>query len=556
MSKRLCWLALALLLGELLFGELSNAAVTATVDRNQISEFDLLTLTVRVTDRTNVEPDWQVLDKDFQLVNQQSQQNSSISLVNGRQTSRTYVDYQVTLRPRRQGNLVIPAIVIGTERTNPITIAVLPQSAALTNQMRQVLFFETLVDQTEIYVQAQLLYTVRLYYADSISGDFPAPPDLDNAVVEIIENEKRFETVVNNRRYYVLEKRYAIFPQASGTLMLPPESFVGTRGRGGLFSARERINASSEGHQIRVLPVPDSYQGQSWLPAQEVTLRSVMNKPDSPLVVGDAINQVITLQAAGVTGALLPELAYPDSSDARIYIDQPVIEEFASEAGIASESVLTIGIVPTAEGTLTLPALTVSWWDTQADKPRQTTLEGFSLSVGASPVIRTNQPLTPPSPPLSAPDNPQFTALQNRIEQLIWLVALVTCAWLATAFGWLRSNRTPKVVDSVVSIREYELGRLKRALKKHDAEGTLAELQHWRQAVYPEMQSLADVARLEPRLRQMLNDLEADRYRGIGGQHPWDPAALLSLIEALTDKADARTSPTSGLAAGSINPTF
>ncbi len=556
MSKRLYWLALALLLGELLFGELSNAAVTATVDRNQISEFDLLTLTVRVTDRTNVEPDWQVLDKDFQLVNQQSQQNSSISLVNGRQTSRTYVDYQVTLRPRRQGNLVIPAIVIGTERTNPITIAVLPQSAALTNQMRQVLFFETLVDQTEIYVQAQLLYTVRLYYADSISGDFPAPPDLDNAVVEIIENEKRFETVVNNRRYYVLEKRYAIFPQASGTLMLPPESFVGTRGRGGLFSARERINASSEGHQIRVLPVPDSYQGQSWLPAQEVTLRSVMNKPDSPLVVGDAINQVITLQAAGVTGALLPELAYPDSSDARIYIDQPVIEEFASEAGIASESVLTIGIVPTAEGTLTLPALTVSWWDTQADKPRQTTLEGLSLSVGASPVIRTNQPLTPPSPPLSAPDNPQFTALQNRIEQLIWLVALVTCAWLATAFGWLRSNRTPKVVDSVVSIREYELGRLKRALKKHDAEGTLAELQHWRQAVYPEMQSLADVARLEPRLRQMLNDLEADRYRGIGGQHPWDPAALLSLIEALTDKADARTSPTSGLAAGSINPTF
>jgi hypothetical protein len=556
MSKRLCWLALALLLGELLFGELSNAAVTATVDRNQISEFDLLTLTVRVTDRTNVEPDWQVLDKDFQLVNQQSQQNSSISLVNGRQTSRTYVDYQVTLRPRRQGNLVIPAIVIGTERTNPITVAVLPQSAALTNQMRQVLFFETLVDQTEIYVQAQLLYTVRLYYADSISGDFPAPPDLDNAVVEIIENEKRFETVVNNRRYYVLEKRYAIFPQASGTLMLPPESFVGTRGRGGLFSARERINASSEGHQIRVLPVPDSYQGQSWLPAQEVTLRSVMNKPDSPLVVGDAINQVITLQAAGVTGALLPELAYPDSSDARIYIDQPVIEEFASEAGIASESVLTIGIVPTAEGTLTLPALTVSWWDTQADKPRQTTLEGFSLSVGASPVIRTNQPLTPPSPPLSAPDNPQFTALQNRIEQLIWLVALVTCAWLATAFGWLRSNRTPKVVDSAVSIREYELGRLKRALKKHDAEGTLAELQHWRQAVYPEMQSLADVARLEPRLRQMLNDLEADRYRGIGGQHPWDPATLLSLIEALTDKADARKSPTSGLAVGSINPTF
>ena len=67
---------------------LSHAAVTATVDQNQISEFDVLTLTIRVTDQGGTEPDFRALETDFTVINQQSQQNSSISLINGRQTSR------------------------------------------------------------------------------------------------------------------------------------------------------------------------------------------------------------------------------------------------------------------------------------------------------------------------------------------------------------------------------------------------------------------------------------------------------------------------------------
>ena len=271
----------ALLIWLLSISPLLHSAVTATVDQNQISEFDVLTLTIRVTDQGSTEPDFRALENDFTIINQQSQHNSSISLINGRQTSRSYVDYQVTLRPTRQGNLLIPAITVGTERTNPISIRVVAQSQAARNQMQQILFFETLVDRDEVYVQAQLLYTVRLYYADSISGDFPAAPDLPNAMVEIIENERRFETVVNNRRYYVLEKRYAIFPQQSGPLVLAPETFVGTRGRGGLFSSRERVNAVSSGHTLSVLPVPASFQDKRWLPAQSLTIDASKSSRDN-----------------------------------------------------------------------------------------------------------------------------------------------------------------------------------------------------------------------------------------------------------------------------------
>jgi len=535
----------------------AEAAVTATVDRNQISEFDLLTLTIRVTDRTNVEPDWRPLEKDFAVVNQQSQQNSSISLINGRQTARSYVDYQFTLRPKRQGALSIPAITVGTERTNPITVMVLPQSAALTNQMRQILFFETLVDRTDVYVQAQLLYTVRLYYADSISGDFPGPPILDNAVVEIIENEKRFETIVNNRRYYVLEKQYAIFPQASGTLELPPESFVGTRGRGGLFSARERINAVSEGHTLRVKPVPRAFQGDSWLPAKTLTLETTLNRPDSPLVVGDAINQVITVRATGITGALLPQLAYPDNDRARIYIDQPVIEEFATaQTGITAESVTTIGIVPTAEGTLSLPPLSIYWWDTESDQQRIATLDELDLAIGASRI--NNEPLVQAPPAQEIDVATAHAALESQLQTLMWLVASLFVAWVLTFAAWLRAKRPKRPARTRPKPPTYDLRRLNQALKRKDAQQTLQELQFWRQHYYPDTHALAELTAIEPALKPILAALESAQYRPAGAQSNWDPNTLQMLLERLSVrpiKPNNKRTRQTGLDA-SLNPSF
>ena len=134
-----------------------QANVTATIDRNQITEFDLLTLTLRVTGDEPGTPDLTPVERDFEIVGQQSQQNSSISIINGQQTRRSYVDHVVTLRPKQLGNLIIPPITVGTERTDAIAISVVAQSKAVRERMQQILFFETLVDRSSVYVQGQLI---------------------------------------------------------------------------------------------------------------------------------------------------------------------------------------------------------------------------------------------------------------------------------------------------------------------------------------------------------------------------------------------------------------
>lgn len=524
---------LALLIWLLSITPLLHSAVTATVDQNQITEFDVLTLTIRVTDQGSTEPDFRALEGDFAILNQQSQQNSSISLINGRQTSRSYVDYQVTLRPRRQGNLLIPAITVGTERTNPIGIRVVAQSQAVRNQMQQILFFETLVDRDEVYVQAQLLYTVRLYYADSISGDFPPAPDLPNAMVEIIENERRFETVVNNRRYYVLEKRYAIFPQQSGPLVLAPETFVGTRGRGGLFSSRERVNAVSSGHTLSVLPVPSSFQDKRWLPAQSVTIDAVLNRPDSPLMVGDPINRVVTVKGSGVTAALLPELGFEDADGARLYIDQPVVEELASEQGLAAESVVTIGIVPTQAGTLALPDINIYWWNTEARRQEVATLPGLNLAIGEAP---QSAPVLGPSSVTQTPniDNNELVLLRQQLQWAIWLAVVLLVVWLLTLFAWIKKPKTANPTPRPAA-PEFELGPLARAIKLGDPQKTYAELQRWRRHTFPSAAAMARLIQDYPELETPYRALEAAIYQ-TGDGSDWRGEDLLAIVTKLTTR--------------------
>ena len=527
----------ALLIWLLSISPLLHSAVTATVDQNQISEFDVLTLTIRVSDQGSTEPDFRALENDFTIINQQSQQNSSISLINGRQTSRSYVYYQVTLRPTRQGNLLIPAITVGTERTNPIGIRVVAQSQAARNQMQQILFFETLVDRDEVYVQAQLLYTVRLYYADSISGDFPAAPDLPNAMVEIIENERRFETVVNNRRYYVLEKRYAIFPQQSGPLVLAPETFVGTRGRGGLFSSRERVNAVSSGHTLSVLPVPASFQDKRWLPAQSLTIDAVLNRPNSPLVVGDPINRVVTLKGAGVTAALLPELSFGDTDGARLYIDQPVVEELASEQGLAAESVVTIGIVPTQAGTLALPDINVYWWNTEERRQEVAVLPGVNLAIGAAPQASPALGAATVPQPLSL-DNAEIVLLRQQLQWAIWVAVVLLVVWVLTLLAWFKKPTTAKPRPRPAP-PQLELGQLAHAIKLGDPQKTYSELQRWRRQTFPSARAMASLIKDYPELETPYRTLEAAIYQtGEGGD--WRGNDLLAIVTQLSAQPHAQ----------------
>ncbi len=524
-----------------LFSGAAQAGLTATVDRTVITDIDIVKLTVRASDRAiEDEIDFSALEDDFEIISERVNRNQSLSIVNGQTKRVVYEDYVFTLQPKRLGNLFIPVFKAGNERTQPITIRVQQQSSSQRDSMRQFVFFETSVDTNETYVQGQIIYSVKLFYTEAIGGDFPQAPSLPDTVVETIETENRYESVVDGKRYYVLEKRYALFPQRSGELVIPRERFVGTRGRGGTFSQRQRVSAVSDAHTVTVRTIPDSFSGDAWIPAKALGVKEAWTEQPPVFRVGEPVNRQLAISAIGLSSTLLPELGDIEIEDAKVYADPPTTENRVSQDGITALQVTTVGIVPTQAGQLNLPEIRIPWWNTQTDREEVAIIPAATYEVlpatGNSAVAPT---VTVPISELSAPNVVQTPA--NPYWQ--WAAIAFGLLWLLTAWQWMLLRRQVRELASAQNSKfdtvtfsdpdeSRQFAELKKACTRNQAESAHRQLFLWAKARYPDIQSNVDLGRRHPILAAEIGNLESHLYADSEGT-TWRGEALLKLVSEL-----------------------
>ncbi len=180
-GKHLAWAGLLLIFA----CAASRAEVAGTVDRTSIALGDTLRFTISATedgeDISSV--DLSPLQRDFEVL--QRSTNSSTSIVNGRRSHSRKLIMEIT--PRREGNLRIPALKVGTKSTTAIAIKVAPQAAVAPGNAT--VLFEAVVDRDSVYVQGQLLLTLRLQQSVNLDARSISELELDNAFVIPLEQE-------------------------------------------------------------------------------------------------------------------------------------------------------------------------------------------------------------------------------------------------------------------------------------------------------------------------------------------------------------------------------
>ncbi|MDG2070174.1 MAG: BatD family protein [Pseudomonadales bacterium] len=527
-----------LLLTLLLMSLPTFAEISATVDRMTVSEFDLVTLTVRVTNESTKKPDLSGITRDFEIVSQRESTSTSLSIGGGRQQSSHTTTYALSLRPKRQGNLVIPAINIGSSSTRAIPITVSATSAARQQRDISHVFFENSVDQQSAYVQSQIIYSLKLFYADSVGGDFPAPPVLTDAVVQSLEGERRFVSEINNQRYNVLEKRYAIYPQKSGTLTIPREVFRGVRGRGGFFGQREQVTAVSDAITVDIKPKPTAFTGTTWIAARSFNLTERWTEQPPQFKVGEPVNRILSMHAVGLTGSLLPPFDPIELANIKTYADPTTTSESTSTNGIASRSETTIGIVPIKPGELTLPEIRIPWWNTKTDREEFAIIPAATYDVlpveGIVLVPTATAPLTQAAQP---------QVIQEALSPW-WMVLTIALGilWLFSSWQWLHlcqalreyKNEEPNTGHVLYEPNEDALFKdLGKACKANKASEAHRCLSLWSQARFKTeslqaLQSQLKNDALDKEITNLENVLYADNTH-----QAWQGSELLSITKIL-----------------------
>ena len=194
----------------MLAGTAQALNVTASVDTHKVQQGDSLQLTVTVNERVfGKEPDFKDLEDQFQILNKV--QSSSVRMINGQMESS--LSWRLTLIPKVMGYVVIPPIKYGNAQTRPITIQVTKLATGNKRSSDELVFIEATIDKKEVYVQEQVLLTLRLYRRTQLVDSTWTPPTINDAVLERLSDSRTYQTQVGNYTYQVTENTFAVFPQ-------------------------------------------------------------------------------------------------------------------------------------------------------------------------------------------------------------------------------------------------------------------------------------------------------------------------------------------------------
>jgi hypothetical protein len=406
--------------------------VTATVDRTEIIRGETVILTIRVEGQSGgVEMDLAPLEAGFQVISTRT--SSQISAVNNSMQSR--IDYHLTLFPLNEGPITIPALQVAGTTTAPLTITVEPRTSS--GLAGQELFMEAVISKDSLFVQEQLLFSIRLYYTISgIRNPIFTELDLPDAVVEPIGTPNQYETLVDGMRYGVYEKQYAIFPQRSGTLEIPDIMFRGEVTDSSSSYVFRNLNTRTitsyaEGHSITVSEKPADYPAEAlWLPATEISIRETWDNDFSNVRVGDSVYRIIEIEAHGLDGAALPPLETPSITGVNIYPEPASIEHAFVEGNIVGKRIESTSMLMTADGTVVVPGINIPWYDIDTGEIKYATVENTAITVGAARSGSTGEALLLSNADLEEPTRETFAASAIPPEEQILVSSPTTPLWI------------------------------------------------------------------------------------------------------------------------------
>lgn len=462
----------------------ARAAVTASIDRADVEINESFTLKLMVDTDADAEPDASALDADFYVG--QVSQLSNTTIING-QISRSKT-WTYVLMPKRDGELVIPPIVVGNEQSNPLHISVAPQTEAIPGEAN--IFVSTEVDHDESYVQAQILFTVKVYRSVATRQPRLSEPEFSGVevIIEPAGEERSYDAILNGKSYNVVERVYALFPQESGDLSIAPARFEARVLRGGRITGRKIFESEPLTVAVNPIPAPpDGFPDAAWLPAKSLELSEEWSREPDSLPAGEPVTRHVTITALGQLSTQIPVIE-PIVSDAiKIYPDKPELLVSAEAGGIKAvrnDQYAMIGVHP---GVVELPKLELPWWNIDEGEWQVAGLPSRTVTILPSGEA--------PLPPVveqqidAALDAAETVTVENGLWRLISEALIVL--WLLTVLAWWWSRRPERVPTErrpppIHKQQARFLKEARRAALSGDAAALKSALLSWGRLQWPD----------------------------------------------------------------------
>lgn len=526
-------------------------SVVAQIDKNPVMVDEAIRLTVSASgDPSRDAFDSSALLTDF--VVGRTSISSRTSIVNGSRSETT--TWTTTLFPRQEGRFTIPPFTIEGQQTRPIEVQVIP---VVKNddgsQPARDFYVTTHVDTSEVYLNQQIRYTVKLFLATDIERGSLQAPQLKQAQISQLGDDIRTTEIVNGKRYQVIERNFAVVPQRSGEFVLRGPVFTGevlapnTNQRFGFFNRTQTVNRLGPDITLTVKPQPQDLN-YHWLPSEFVDINEEW--PESAtFTVGEPVTRTVTLTAMGVVEEQLPSFPQNYPPGFKVYPDQSRTATVDKDNTLIAQRVESVAVIPTKAGRYVLPEITIPWFNVLTGETEYASLPARSIEVapdtGQAATDTANTAKTSPPPAQSKPTAPSTTPAPKQAPADNTWLWVVTALWLVTLIALVavilhyRRRPTGTLASPPVSSNQYEpqaWNALLTAVKAGDIGKVQPALSQWLHQLDVEGQPLqraadhALTAPLQPHVDVMLASVYSR------SQAQWDNQPLLHSLSIVREQ--------------------
>ncbi len=502
------------------------AIVPASIDRNNIEVGQTFNLNIDVSN-TNSTPEIDTLRNDFDILG--TSNSSQMSIIDGHMNSQKSII--VTLSPKRPGKQQIPAIKIGNDVTNPITIDVskTPQNIMPKGDTKAQVFINVSLDNSSTYVNVPIIYSLKLYFTVPLNNLSMANFDIPDAQIKPLGKNTQYQTNYHGKAYQVLEQKLLITPNKTGTIEIPPARISGLimdHNPNNFFVSPSNFNIQSKPLTINVLPVPG--KNPQAILAKKLNITDSWSVSSESITIGQPITRTIKIEATGVPYNMIPELKLDTPKGVNSYPDKTLTDTSVVDDKLIGQKTFKTVYIPTSIGSIRFPETKIKWWDINKKVEKAEFLESKTYMVltdGKKPVVPSNIVATPKQPVKTTLKLWKYIAIAVAICILSLIIAVV----IKRRFGLNR--RTAQ--------QNYNL--IKKATHDKDIKLLNHALIAWASSYTNEkIYTISDIKELtnNQNLHELIDKLNLALYKG----YPFNEfESLLEQINILSHRKKAKT---------------
>lgn len=340
---------------------------------------------------------------------------SSTQIINGNVTRSITTTFTYTLMATTEGTFSIPAATVkvngDSHTSNSLTIKVLPAdqqdaSSSSSNTRKNQngerekvnvddVHLDLSLSKTDVYEGEAVVATLKLYFRNTPIHSLADAklPDFDGFTVQEMDlgnpeaSLERYKGA--NYQMYPI-KQWLLFPSRNGDIVIPKAyvqavaQVVTRRSTGGWFdfpmdyTSNVEVPLYSAQRTIKVKPLPASKPLGYSNGVGDFSVKTEMTS--NKVKVNDALIYRIVIEGTGNLKYINnPEPEFP--SDFEVYDPKEDYNARTTSMGLNGKKVIEYTVIPRHAGTLTIPGLDFSYFDTKTSKFKTITTEAYTIEV-------------------------------------------------------------------------------------------------------------------------------------------------------------------------------